>query len=185
MINLFSKPVATFTSKSGKKIEIFSPSMNRLPELLKFVNRLVLEDTYLNLSGKPKSIEEEERWLKGTLMEIKSHKNMLFWACYESKIVGSVNILHGYERSWHVGRIGLMVDQDFRREGIGKFLLEYILEKAKDFDLKIATLEVFSDNVAAISLYEKIGFKIYGKLPEGLYRKGKFSDAIEMCKEIN
>jgi RimJ/RimL family protein N-acetyltransferase len=184
MINLFNRPVANFSSKSGKKINIFQPSMDRLPELLKFINRLVAEDTYLNLSGRAKTFEEEERWLKGTLTEIKTGKNILFWACYEDTIVGSVNILHGYERSWHVGKIGLMIDKDFRREGIGKFLLELILEKAKDFDIRIATLEVFSDNVAAISLYEKVGFRVYGRLPKGLFRKGKFSDTIEMLKEV-
>jgi RimJ/RimL family protein N-acetyltransferase len=184
MINLFNRPVANFTSKSGKKINVYLPTIDRLPELLKFVNRLVAEDTYLNLSGRAKTFLEEERWLKGTLTEIKTGKNMLFWACHEDTIVGSVNILHGYERSWHVGKIGLMVDRDFRREGIGKFLLEFILEKAKDFDIKTATLEVFSDNLPAISLYENVGFRVYGRLPNGLFRKGKFSDTIEMSKKV-
>ncbi len=183
-MNLFNHPITIFTTKSGKKIEIWRPTMNRLPALMTFINRLVAEDTYLNLTGRPKTLAEEESWLKGTLAEIKAGKSLLFWAIYDQEIIGSVSVNRGFVRSWHVGKVGLMVDKDFRRDGIGKFLLDFILKESKKLGITIVILESFDENSVALDLYKKAGFKVYGRLPKGLFRKGKFSDTIKMYKEI-
>ena len=46
-----------------------------------------------------------------------------------------------------------------RGKGIGEKLLNYLIEKYKDSDIKNITLEVKEDNIAAINLYKKYGFK--------------------------
>ena len=46
-----------------------------------------------------------------------------------------------------------------RRKGIGDKLLDYLIEKYKEKDIKNITLEVKEDNIAAINLYKKYGFK--------------------------
>ena len=46
-----------------------------------------------------------------------------------------------------------------RRKGIGDKLLKYLIEKYQDTDIKNITLEVKEDNIIAINLYEKYGFK--------------------------
>ena len=46
-----------------------------------------------------------------------------------------------------------------RGRGIGDKLLKYLIEKYKDSDIKNITLEVKEDNIIAINLYKKYGFK--------------------------
>ena len=46
-----------------------------------------------------------------------------------------------------------------RGKGIGDKLLKYLIEKYKDSDIKNITLEVKEDNIIAINLYKKYGFK--------------------------
>lgn len=46
-----------------------------------------------------------------------------------------------------------------RGKSIGDKLLNYLIEKYKDSDIKNITLEVKEDNIVAINLYEKYGFK--------------------------
>ena len=46
-----------------------------------------------------------------------------------------------------------------RRKGIGDKLLKYLIEKYQDTDIKNITLEVKEDNIIAINLYKKYGFK--------------------------
>lgn len=46
-----------------------------------------------------------------------------------------------------------------RGKGIGDKLLKYLIEKYQDTDIKNITLEVKKDNIVAINLYEKYGFK--------------------------
>lgn len=46
-----------------------------------------------------------------------------------------------------------------RRKGIGNKLLNYLVEKYQDNNIKNITLEVKEDNIAAINLYKKYDFK--------------------------
>ncbi|MEA5599406.1 ribosomal protein S18-alanine N-acetyltransferase [Rivularia sp. UHCC 0363] len=57
----------------------------------------------------------------------------------------------------------LAVNPQYHRQGIGAALLYSLIETARDRGLERATLEVRASNQAAISLYEKFGFKTAGK----------------------
>ena len=50
--------------------------------------------------------------------------------------------------------------------------------------LKLLILDTFAENEKAISLYKKMGFKEYGYLKKALFYKNKYSDSINMAKEI-
>lgn len=71
--------------------------------------------------------------------------------------------------------IDVLVDENFRRRGIGEKLIRYILNLYKNNQVKFM-LEVRDDNHAAICLYDKCGFK-------EIYRRKKYykeRDAIIM-----
>ena len=53
------------------------------------------------------------------------------------------------------------VAEEFRRQGFATIMLQRIIKKYKDSRPLI--LYVYKDNVAAISLYEKLGFEIIGE----------------------
>lgn len=179
------KAIAQFISKKGKEIEIWEPSIDRLEDFLGFTNRLVLEDTFLTLTGQPKTIEEERLWLKSNIENIKAGKTIFIWAIYNGKIIGQCDLNRGHAREPHVGTVGVMVDKDFRSEGIGRFLIEFILKQAENIaGLKIVKLYIFDDNEIAKNLYLKLGFKEFARLPNGFYRKNKYSDALQMYKEL-
>ena len=192
ILKMFQKPLAKFITKKGREVEIWEPTIERLDDLLEFVNRLVAEDSFLSLTGEPKKIEEERLWLKGNIENIKAGKTIFIWAIYqkskfsnEKKIIGQCDLVRGGSRDPHIGTIGLMVDKDFRGEGIGRFLIEYILKQAKKIPgLKIVKLHIFDDNEVAKSLYQKLGFKEFARLPNGFYRKEKYTDALQMYKNI-
>jgi len=179
------KIIDTFILKDGRKVDIVLPGMDGLQAITDFVNHLIDEDTYLTFTGKHISLEMEKNWLDNALREIKFKKNYIIWAKDDEKIIGSVNIIAGRSaRDAHIGMIGLMVDKNYRRGGLGKYLLERIIIRGKKMKLRMAQLDVYDDNEPAIKLYKKFGFSKYGLLPNGLYRKGKYSDKIEMYREL-
>lgn len=178
------KKIDEFILKDGRKVDIVLASMEGLQALTNFVNRLSKEDTFLNFTGETYSLEMEKNWLQNALNEIKFKKNFIIWAVHDGKIIGNVDVKVGRSREPHVGTIGLMVDKDFRGQGLGKELLKIILAQAKKMGLKIVELNLFSDNIAAINLYKKMGFNEYGKLPDGFFRQGKYSDKIYMYKKL-
>lgn len=180
------KIIKSFKSKSGKNIQIVEPSMDLLDKLLIFANKLAKEDTFLTFDpGKEILLEDEEKWLKAQITNREKGKGFLGWAIFNNHIIGSVDINRGNcVRDYHIGMVGIMVDSDFRGEGLGKFLMEFILQKGQELGTRTAMLDVFSDNEIARNLYKKAGFKEFGTLPDGLYRKKKFSDRIYMYRRL-
>ncbi|MDH6061446.1 ribosomal protein S18-alanine N-acetyltransferase [Chrysosporum bergii ANA360D] len=70
----------------------------------------------------------------------------------------------------------LAIHPQYQRQGLGQALLYSLLKTASDRGLERATLEVRASNVAAISLYEKFGFKIAGR--RRLYYQDNGEDAL-------
>jgi len=70
----------------------------------------------------------------------------------------------------------LAVHPQYHRQGLGQALLYSLLKRASDRGLERATLEVRASNQAAISLYQKFGFKTAGRRPR--YYKDNDEDAL-------
>lgn len=173
-------------TKKGLEVELIAPDLSRIEAVLKYINELAEEDTFLGLSPEhPFSLEEEKAFVKNQLNGIAAGKNIVYWAINNNEIIGNVDILRGQNfRDWHVGSVGLSVAQNFRGQGIGEYLLGFILERAKEAGIKIAYLKVFSDNQKAINLYEKFGFKECGRIKKGLFRKNNYSDEVLMSLDL-
>lgn len=74
----------------------------------------------------------------------------------------------------------VVVAEKFRRRGIGRALMEYMLKEAPLHGIGDATLEVRVSNAPAIRLYESLGFKSEGVRPD-FYDKPR-EDALIMWK---
>ncbi len=70
----------------------------------------------------------------------------------------------------------LAVHPQHHRQGLGQVLLYSLLLTAWERGLERATLEVRASNLAAITLYQKFGFKTAGKRPR--YYKDNGEDAL-------
>lgn len=70
----------------------------------------------------------------------------------------------------------------FRRNGVGKALVEFLVEKMKSENAEFVTLEVRKSNNNAISLYEKCGFEKVGNRKD-FYEKPR-EDAVLMTNYI-
>jgi L-phenylalanine/L-methionine N-acetyltransferase len=105
-------------------------------------------------------------------------------ACTPAMILGCAAITVPVAvRRRHVGELGLVVHDDWQRRGIGSSLLCSILELADRWlNLTRIELTVYTDNLPAISLYEKQGFVREGKLVRYAYRDGDFVDAYAMAR---
>jgi len=72
----------------------------------------------------------------------------------------------GYGGMWAIGDeahiVTLAVAQVFRQRGIGRRLLDGLLEEAHRLAIRHITLEVRVTNVPAQSLYRSLGFRVIG-----------------------
>jgi ribosomal-protein-alanine N-acetyltransferase len=76
----------------------------------------------------------------------------------------------------------IAVRADHRRQGLGRWLLQRILDDARRQGCTIARLEVRPSNTAAILLYERVGFAKVGRR-KGYYQS-EGEDAVVMEMEL-
>lgn len=88
----------------------------------------------------------------------------------EGQMVGYAG-LWAIEGEGHITNVA--VHPDYRRKHLGSILVEQLIETTRCEGLKQYTLEVRVSNQAAISLYEKFGFREAG------IRKGYYEDNNE------
>ena len=81
----------------------------------------------------------------------------------------------------HGGVLGMGVRASHRRRGIGRRLLSAALAAARDLGLLRVELEVYASNAAAISLYEKTGFRHEGRKTKARLFNGAFDDVLPMA----
>ena len=92
-------------------------------------------------------------------------------AVSNDSIVGWCDVVPKGPRGFsHVGALGMGVRREWRRHGVGRRLLEECLALARAAKLEKIELEVFTDNEAAIRLYESLGFRVEGRLEDRIQR---------------
>jgi RimJ/RimL family protein N-acetyltransferase len=86
----------------------------------------------------------------------------------------------------HIGTFGISLLDKYRSQGIGYFFARQVILEAKEKmnDLRQIHLTLFSENQNAYNLYQKLGFKFYGKAPQALLYKENFQDEISMYLKI-
>lgn len=119
-------------------------------------------------------------WSKKSFEDELNKNNMAIYlvALYEKKVIG-------YAGMWHVINEGhitnIAVDPEYRKKGVGKKLVNELIEIAKDKEMIGITLEVRTSNEVAINLYKKQGFLLEGIRKE--YYENK-EDALIMWKHL-
>ncbi len=122
--------------------------------------------------------EQTRRWLESL-----TENDMIIVAEFEGQIVGLAGLHRHKGRRQHAADLGMSVHDDYRRRGIGKALLEALIEAA-DRWLGISRIEltVFTDNEAAIGLYRNAGFVTEGVLKSYALRDGALADVFAMAR---
>ncbi len=100
------------------------------------------------------------------------------------RLVGNVGIF--MERSLrrrHVAAIGMGVHKAARRLGVGAQLMQEAMTLAERW-MQVLRIEadVYTDNVAAIALYEKFGFVTEGTSAGFAFRDGQYADVYRMAR---
>ena len=93
----------------------------------------------------------------------------------------------GYAGTWlvineaHVTNVA--ISDQRRREGIGRLLMQKLMELARDNDMESMTLEVRVSNAAARHLYEQLGFVEAG-IRKNYYSETKEDALILWCEKL-
>ena len=124
------------------------------------------------------TVEGVRRRLENSTADPQTHS---FVAVLDGQVVGSAALHVGSRRRSRVADLGLMVHDEYTGRGIGRALMERLLDVADNWlGLKRVDLEVVTDNEAAVHLYESLGFEREGVRRCSVFRGGVFVDTLMM-----
>lgn len=170
------KALRTFISKKGNTVSIRSLTKEDVDVLFEYANAIIRDDTFVNLSGKEKTREEQETYVHDALALMEKGEKVHLLAFVGDTLAGSFELRVGSMRTSKKASIGISIASEFRDEGIGTICMETLIGIARDMHLHVLELTCFAINTRAIHVYEKLGFKKVGVIPKAYLYKGKYED---------
>jgi len=163
----------------GKRVALGLLIEEDLERLWKWVNDKEVTQ-FLAMFPRVISKEEEQKWLQRVLQG-------------DSNIIFAILLLPNLE---HIGNLGLhkidLIDRNaelgifigekkYWGQGLGEEAIILALDYAFNvLNLKKVYLKVYEFNKRAIRCYEKVGFKLVGRLRQHLFRGGRWWDVLIM-----
>ena len=130
------------------------------------------------------TVSQESEFLKE---KTESENEIEIVAEINGKIVGTAGIeaVGGKFKISHRADFGIAILKEYWGLGIGSALTKACIECAKAAGYSQLELNVVAENKAAAALYEKLGFKEYGRNPQGFRsRTTGFQELIYMRLEL-
>lgn len=173
--------MSIYKLKNGQEVILREADKGDAKELIDFYNFVGGETDFLSF-GKNEfkvTLEYEEGYLEKLRKE---ENSILILAVIEGRIIGGASINSDQKRRHkHVGTLGIVIKKEFCGMGLGRLLIEYLIEWAKSNGItKKITLITRCDNYNAIELYKKLGFETEGVLKNENYESGKYYDCLTM-----
>lgn len=173
-------------TKNGEAFVIRYPQKGEARAMVEYINILSKEKTFILFQGEQLSLDYELDYLRNLLEKIEKKQSLQLSMWCDDKIIGIAGIDMKDRTESHKGEFGISIGKEYRGQGLGKILMETVMNEAKVNipKLKIVTLSVFAINYTAYEMYKKFGFNEYGRLPEGLNYKKQYVEQIFMYKHI-
>lgn len=131
--------------------------------------------------GLPITEEREAAYLAGLQ---NSSDSIMLLAKVDGQIVADASLSRLPRRMSHRGDLGIAVVKEYWNRGIGGMLLDKLIDFAKEKDFEIIDLQVRSDNLGAIHLYEKYGFEKLCTYPAFFKIEDQYVDFDYMCLRL-
>lgn len=177
--------IKTFKSKKGNDVVFRYTNPEDLEAMLSYINELIAENTYIGLFGEPLTQVEEEKTLKEILEGMEKGDKSFIVAEINGKYKGNAGVhRETTRRKKHVGNIGISLACEYRNEGIGKELMNTVIEEGGKLDMKLLYLTCLENNDRALHLYEKLGFKRCGYMPNACFWKGGYVGEVTFFLSI-
>ena len=156
--------------------------------------RRVTEDDLEAFVGILAAVAEEGQWIASEapvdvprrVADLRTRMaggDMLFLLEEDGRVLGGGSLHASLQRG--VAMLGMALLADARGRGLGRRLLEAMIEQARENGIARIDLEVFPHNERAIALYETAGFQAEELRREHLLRRdGSRKDVLAMSLKV-
>lgn len=125
------------------------------------------------------ALKDYEKLIESTEAE---NNSIILVATIDDKIVSIASITSNQKARYkHVGTFGIVISEQFCGLGLGRKIMDYLIEWANSNGItKKISLVTREDNDRAIALYKKVGFEEEGILKKENYINGVYYNTVMM-----
>lgn len=172
--------------KLGRSITLRSAEVSDAEALIEYLKVTTGETPFLIREPEEVTItlEQEVHFIES---KRDAERELMLVATIDGKHIGNCSLMSiaPYRRYAHRCEIAIALYQEYCGCGIGKAMMQTVLDTAKNLGYEQAELEVISDNKNAIAMYQKLGFEKYGTFPNNMkYANGTYANAEWMMKRL-
>ena len=163
-----------------------SPTLDDAEILQSYIQKVTGETRFLLCEPDEIGITLEEE-LEFIEKHNSSEKGMIISAFVDGEFAGNCSFdgINVSRRNKHRADIGIALYQKFTGLGLGKLMMNALLEEIKSQGYEQAELTMISNNDRARHLYESFGFVECGRTPNAnKYDDGTYSDDIRMVLQF-
>ena len=164
---------------TGERLVLREFRWEDLPEIRRWVTD---ERTARGLSTvfmKPQTWEQTEQYLRN-LLDGGAGANFVIARRENLDYLGQCNLMM-VDKVARKAEMAIVLQEEHTGQGLGFEAGSLLLDFAfRQMNLNRVTLKVYADNLRAIRLYEKLGFRHEGRLREDMYRDGQYEDTLMM-----
>ena len=159
-------------------LKIRAASLGDLESITEIYNEAI-KKTVATFDTETKTLEEQKKWFikhgnRGPIIVAENDDEIVGWASlseYSTKCAYS-----------DTAEVSLYVKEKFRGRGIGKQLMNSIINEGKKVGLHAVIARITNGNKTSVKLHESVGFKHIGIMREVGYKFGKLLDVHLMEK---
>ena len=171
----------THTTKSGLPYTIREATPADAKAAIAYMKLMVGESSMVTISEGEFAMttEQEAAYFNDNLQ---SPTKLFLLAIMDGEVIGSANFGGSPRRRvTHAGEFGMSVRKQYWGEGIGRSLLQELLDWAvQTGTISKVNLRVREDNERAVQLYQSFGFETEGRLREEFYCDDGYHDLLWM-----
>jgi len=178
--------ISSYLLKDGRPVTIREASSSDAAVLLETIKTIISTSDFtlttpaeldLSVNTQAKRIDQYAR----------SEGHLILIAIHQGQVVGTLDFKNGDKlRNRHWGEFGMGVIPAFRGLGLGRLLLQRLLDWAEEEAvLEKVCLGVYADHHIAYSFYQKMGFVEEGRLIKAIkLGAGHYADEVRMYRWV-
>lgn len=174
------------TLKNGESVTLRFAKAEDAASLIGYLTRVWRQTYYLLTNGTEQTytVSDEENYIAS---HAENTRNFLILAETNGTIIGNCSFeeISFLKRVRHRCSLGIVVDKKYQGMGLGRVMMCFAIEFARQKGYEQMELEVVSGNDAALGLYKSLGFEQTGIIPRAIkYAEKDYADIIIMVKNL-
>jgi phosphinothricin acetyltransferase len=159
-------------------LKIRRATVKDLGAVTEIYNEAILK-TVATFDTIPKTINEQKPWFEGH-----DSKHPILVAEQDNAVVGWASLSKWSDRCAYsdTAEISVYVKEEHRGKGIGKSLMQEVLDRGKKAGIHTVIARISESNEASVRLHEAFGFEHVGTMKEVGRKFGKLLDVHIMQK---